>query len=156
MHRHRVEGNAPMPKYLIVDDSKYQRYIIELCLNTYGTCEQAEDGEQAVALFQKALDQGEPYDLIVLDILMPVMDGHEALNHINALQDERGFAPEQRVKVVMLSSLDDPQNMMRAQFEEGALAYVTKPFEDQTLIEVLRNLDLIPNPLQLDEEDDAQ
>ncbi len=144
-----------MLKTLIVDDSKYQRYIIELCLAPFCVCDQAGDGEEAVLLFERALQETAPYDLVVLDILMPVMDGHKALQHINALQ-ERAHIPEgRRSKVIMLSSLDDPHNMMRAQFEEGAHAYVTKPFEDETLIEALRNLDLIENPLKLDADEPA-
>jgi len=138
-----------MLNFLIVDDSKYQRYIIELCLQQFGRCDQAEDGRQALELFQKTLESGKPYDLVVLDILMPEMDGHQALKKIMELQQDR----DQRCKVVMLSSLDDPQNMMQAQLEEGADAYITKPFEDDTLIETLRNLELIENPLEIDDED---
>ena len=132
---------------LIVDDSKYQRYIIELCLAQYAQCSQAEDGEQALALFGAALRQGQPFDVVVLDILMPVLDGHAALRGMGLLQQQLGVPPEKRAKIIMLSSLDDPKNMMQAQFEEGAHAYLTKPFEDEVLVETLRNLDLIPNPL---------
>jgi two-component system chemotaxis response regulator CheY len=53
----------------------------------------------------------------------------------------------------MLSSLDDPVNMMRAQFESGAQAFVTKPFSPQTLIEALASLGLAENPLSGEEED---
>lgn len=146
---HTIKGAFAMLNFLIVDDSKYQRYIIELCLKEFGHCDQAEDGRQALKLFADALQAERPYDLVVLDILMPEMDGHAALKRINALQADR----EPRSKVVMLSSLDDPQNMMQAQFEEGADAYITKPFEDETLIEVLRSLELIENPLESDIED---
>jgi two-component system, chemotaxis family, chemotaxis protein CheY len=142
-----------MLKTLIVDDSKYQRYIIELCLAAYCACDQAGDGEEAVLLFERALQEEAPYDLVILDILMPVMDGHAALQGINALHEQFQIPEERRCKVIMLSSLDDPQNMMRAQLEEGAHAYVTKPFEDETLIEALRNLDLLENPLENGEDD---
>lgn len=140
-----------MPSFLIVDDSKYQRYIIELCLSQFGPCDEAADGLEAVELFRQAKEKGQPYDLVVLDILMPELDGHATLKRINELQQGQ----EERSKVVMLSSLDDPQNMMQAQFEEGADAYITKPFEDETLIEVLRSLELLPNPLLNDEDLEA-
>lgn len=140
-----------MPNFLIVDDSKFQRYIIELCLSRFGSCDQAENGQQAVELFENALEQGQPYDLVVLDILMPEMDGHAALKQIIELQQDRD--EDRRSKVLMVSSLDDPQNMMQAQFDEGADAYITKPFEDETLIEALRNLEIIPNPLESDTEE---
>lgn len=140
-----------MLRCLIVDDSKYQRYIIELCLNDYCSCDQAADGGEAVTSFKEALAGNRPYDLVVLDILMPDVDGHEALRRIRNLESEHGRA--EKAKVVMLSSLDDPQNMMQAQIEEGADAYLTKPFEDETLVETLRNLDLLNNPLEEDEDD---
>ncbi len=140
-----------MLKTLVVDDSKYQRYIIELALTEYCKCEQAADGDEAVILFERALQKDSPYNLVVLDILMPNMDGHKTLRRMNNLQKQYGLSEERCCKVVMLSSLDDPKNMMRAQFEEGAHAYITKPFEDEVLIETLRNLDLIDNPLDEDD-----
>ena len=52
-------------------------------------------------------------------------------------------------------SLDDPANMLRAQFDSGAQAYVTKPFQAQTLLEALATLGLTPNALG-DSLDDAE
>lgn len=139
-------------KILIVDDSKYQRYLIGLTLAKFGQCDQAADGEEGVALFAAALDADAPYDLVLMDILMPRMDGHAALTRITAMQNERGLPKERRCKSIMLSSLDDPDNMMRAQFEAGAQAYLTKPFEESTLVEALASIGLIDSPMDLDEE----
>lgn len=141
-----------MLRCLIVDDSKYQRFIIELCLANFGKCDHAADGAEALALFESAVVKGHPYQLVVLDILMPGVDGHTALERLRTLEKVHGIA--EGAKIVMLSSLDDPRNMMQAQFQGGADAYLTKPFEDKTLIEILRNLDLIENPLEDDIEED--
>ena len=81
---------------------------------------------------------------------MPVLSGHDALIGIRRLETEAGIGPERRTPAVMLSSLDDPANMMRAQFESGAQAYVTKPFEAKTLLEALGSLGLTDNPLSDD------
>ena len=134
-------------RILIVDDSKYQRQLVANCLREVGTCDEAEDGRQAVLLFATALKTGKHYDLVVMDILMPEVDGHKALETIVAMQHEAGLAPEQRSKSIMLSSLDDPKNMMQAQFQSGADIYITKPFEADTLLEALTSLDLLTNPL---------
>lgn len=139
-----------MLKILIVDDSMYQRTIIQAALDDYGECTQARDGKEAVDKYIKSLDQGKPFDLVVMDILMPVMDGHDALKKIVELQKERGISEEDMSKAIMLSSLDDPQNMMRAQFETGAQVYVTKPFEEEVLVETLMSLELIENPIEAD------
>lgn len=143
-----------MPRVLIVDDSRYQRYLIVQALEGLFAPDQAADGREAVTLYAAALEAGAPYDLVVMDILMPVLNGHEALASIRRLEAERGVADSARVPAVMLSSLDDPGNMLRAQFESGAQAYVTKPFTPATLHEALISLGLLENPVSdaLDEE----
>ena len=79
-----------MPRILIVDDSRYQRNLVEKALHDVGRCEQADNGAMAVRLFQEALHQGESYDLVVMDILMPVMDGHRALSWIRRMEQQAG------------------------------------------------------------------
>lgn len=134
-----------MPRILIVDDSRYQRHLVEKALEGVGRCEQAEDGAVAVRLFQQALHRGEPYDLVIMDILMPTMDGHRALAWMRRMEEQAGVSRPTRV--IMLSSLDDPYNMMQAQFEEGAGAYLTKPFDPADMLEALRALEIADNPL---------
>ncbi len=138
-----------MPRILIVDDSRYQRHLVEKALADVGRCEQAEDGAQAVRLFQQALHRGEPYDLVIMDILMPAMDGHRALAWMRRMEAQAGVLRPTRV--IMLSSLDDPQNMMQAQFEEGAGVYLTKPFDPADMLAALRALEFAKNPLDADE-----
>lgn len=136
-----------MPRALIVDDSRYQRHLIIQVLADLFTIEEAADGRQALVLFQAALEAGQPFDLVVMDILMPELSGHDALAGIRRLEEAAGIPEERRTPAVMLSSLDDPANMLRAQFESGAQAYVTKPFTPQTLLEALASLSLADNPL---------
>ena len=136
-----------MPRALIVDDSRYQRHLILQALAGLFEIEEAEDGQQAIDLFTAARDAGRPFDLVVMDILMPVLDGHEALAGIRRLESQAGVAEDGRTLAIMLSSLDDPANMLRAQFDSGAQAYVTKPFQAQTLLEALATLGLTHNAL---------
>jgi len=140
-----------MPRVLIVDDSRYQRHLISQALGQAFSPDQAADGREALALFAAALDIGAPYDLVVMDILMPELNGHEALAAIRRLEAEHGVAPDKVVPAVMLSSLDDPGNMLRAQFDSGAQAYVTKPFTPGTLLEALMTLGLVENPFGEDD-----
>ena len=145
-----------MPRVLIVDDSRYQRHLISQALGEAFATDQAADGREAVALFTAALEAGAPYDLVVMDILMPELNGHDALAAIRRLEVDRGLPSERRVAAVMLSSLDDPANMMRAQYDSGAQAYVTKPFTPTTLLEALTSLGLRENPLTEDAADGAE
>ena len=136
-----------MPRALIVDDSRYQRFLIIQALEGLFSPEEAADGREAMALFEDALRRGEPFALIVMDILMPVLSGHDALAGIRRLENQYGVEAGKRTPAVMLSSLDDPANMLRAQFESGAQAFVTKPFTPRNLLEALASLGLVENPL---------
>lgn len=49
------------------------------------------DGREAVTAFTEALDAGEPFDLICLDVMMPEMDGHTALASIRRIESEHGI-----------------------------------------------------------------
>ena len=80
-----------MPRVLIVDDSSYQRYLIAKALEGIFSPDQAADGREAVALYLAALEAGTPYDLVVMDILMPELNGHDALASIRRLEVERGL-----------------------------------------------------------------
>ena len=143
-----------MPRALIVDDSRYQRFLIIQALEGLFTPEEAADGREAMALFEEALRRGKPFELVVMDILMPVLSGHDALAGIRRLENQYGVDAGKRTPAVMLSSLDDPANMLRAQFESGAQAFVTKPFTPQNLLEALASLGLGENPLDDDTDEE--
>lgn len=136
-----------MPRALIVDDSRYQRHLIIQALDGLFDAAEAADGQEALDLFTLARKNGAPFDLVVMDILMPVLNGHDALAAIRRLEADAGLDDDAHTPAIMLSSLDDPANMLRAQFESGAQAYVTKPFSPQTLLEALASLGLVDSPL---------
>ena len=132
-----------MLKILLVDDSKSAQLKIQSILSRYGKCDQAYNGKEAVDCFKASLETNSIYDLIVMDVVMPEMDGFEASKEIMMIQEKTNIPQDNRAKIVMLTSKNDPANMMKAHFEIGVATYITKPFEDKTLIEVLRNLSLI-------------
>jgi two-component system chemotaxis response regulator CheY len=135
-----------MLRILIVEDSEFQRLHLKKILSGYGVCDQAENGDQAVEMARQALASGKFYDLIVMDILMPGTDGHAALKKIVEMQFSAGIDQDKKAKVIMLSSLSDPENILTAQFDEGADIYITKPYEPEIVVESLANLNLIDNP----------
>jgi len=100
------------------------------------------ESNQEVA-FKDALKQGDPYDLICLDIMMPQMDGHQALEAIRQIESEHGISGGlDSVKVIMTTVLDDPKNVMKS-FREGCEGYVVKPIEKQKLLDEIGKLGLI-------------
>ena len=133
---------------LVVDDSRSARALLQSMLSSYGQCDLAVDGQEAVSRFQAALDLDRPYDVIFMDIHMPDMDGIKATQKI--LDIQFSFGREARTKVVMLSQIRDKETMLRSQIQIGADMYLTKPLEERTLHEALVNLELMDLPLDID------
>lgn len=139
-----------MLNVLLVDDSDSLRYILKAFLKEIAHCDEAVNGREAVTMVRESLESGKGYDLILMDIMMPDVDGLDATRRINTLLDEENVQPDCRPKIVMLTCLNDSKHMLEAQYECGAAAYITKPFERDILFETIKNLDLIDNPLTHD------
>lgn len=117
-------------KILVCDDEKNLRKAIRLILEKDYDLVFAEDGEDALQQFTN----GRPFDLVLLDIKMPKKDGLEVLTELMAVQ------PPPRV--LMLTAYQSLELAQRAT-KSGAVDYVTKPFERQTLLKAVdRALDL--------------
>ena len=103
-------------KALIVDDDFYSRNMIHEILRPVAHCDIAVNGEEAIEAFRRGLLQGEPYDLICLDLLMPELDGQQALREIRAIEREFDVAPQAESKVVVTTMLDDEKETHDAFF----------------------------------------
>jgi DNA-binding NtrC family response regulator len=113
-------------KILLVDDEPgMQRYIRTLLeLDNYKV-ETASTGEEALDRLQKGLQP----DLVLLDVLMPGIDGLETLARIRQLQPN--------TKVVMLSCVSDTRKVVQA-IRQGAFDYLTKPFQKRDLDSIIQ------------------
>jgi two-component system chemotaxis response regulator CheY len=129
-------------KILIADDDFSSRRIMKAFLEDYGTIDMTVDGEETLFAFKTALKEGEPYDLICLDIMMPKVDGQEVLKQIRTAEQEKGILGKKAVKVVMTTALDDPQNVMES-FKSDATGYITKPFDEEDFLQTLKELKIL-------------
>ena len=129
-------------KYLIVEDDFAGRRLLQRYLSDYGQCDIAVDGKEAVEAFRQALEENEPYDLICLDIMMPNMDGRDALKAIRQIENERGIRGLDGVKVIMTTALGDSKNVVGS-FREGCEAYIVKPIEKKKFLGEMEKLGLI-------------
>ncbi|MCB9685124.1 MAG: response regulator [Alphaproteobacteria bacterium] len=113
-------------RILVVDDNEANNDLLRRHLERLGhRVTQADDGEYALELLASAptgRDSDRPFDLVLLDIVMPGMDGIEVLRAIK--RDERW----RDLPVLMISSLDELGAVARC-IELGAADYLTKPFE---------------------------
>ena len=129
-------------KILLAEDDFVTRKFMVNFLSKYGECDVTVDGMEAVDAFMMALEDGEPYDLICLDIMMPVMDGYQALMGIRNLEKERNIPKEKAVNVIMTTALNEEKNVKMA-FELGCTIYSGKPIDQGRFEHALKKLDLI-------------
>ena len=111
-------------------------------LEKYGECDITVDGEEAVDAFIMALEDGEPYDLVCLDVMMPVIDGYQALKAIRDIEKDHGIAGDDRVKIIMTTALNEERNVKKA-FEMGCTVYCGKPIDVEKFQMILKKLELI-------------
>jgi two-component system chemotaxis response regulator CheY len=130
-------------RVLIAEDDTASRLYLKEVILPYALVREAATGIEAVEAFKQSLEDDAPFDLILLDIVMPEMDGLRALETIRGIEKERGMSGDNAVKVLMISSLDDPKNMNRAFFQGQALDFISKPVTREELLDVLAKFGLI-------------
>ncbi len=129
-------------KTLIVEDDFTSRLLLQGILKSYGDVHIAVNGQEAVEAARIVLDADEPYQLICMDVVMPNMDGQEALRLIRAQEEARGILPTHVAKILMTTALVDTKNVVTA-YHSLCDAYLYKPIQKARLLEELRRLDLI-------------
>ena len=129
---------------LVVEDDFGSRRVMQKLLEPYGDVDVVVDGEEAVDAFKFAWEEAKPYDIIFMDIMMPKMDGHEALKRLRELEREMGVRSANEAKVIMTSVLEDPKNVIEAYYGGSATSYLIKPIEREKLEDELARLGAIP------------
>lgn len=129
-------------RILIAEDDFASRKFMLRFLSKYGECDVTVDGMEAVDAFLMALDANEGYDLVCLDIMMPALDGYQALKAIRDIEKERGITEENAAKIIMTTALNEGRNVTKA-FELGCVAYAGKPIDQDKFENVLKKLELI-------------
>jgi two-component system chemotaxis response regulator CheY len=135
-----------MTKVLIVeDDFMCRQLLVELLKKHFETIHIAVNGREAVDAFVGSIDEQQPYDLICLDIMMPEMDGHAALQKIRSIEQQRGIGGSNLVKVLMTTALDNPKDIMNAFVKGSCEGYLLKPLDPEKLYDYLKNFGFYKN-----------
>jgi two-component system, sensor histidine kinase and response regulator len=121
-------------KILVVDDNAVNRLILREELQNWGCqVEEAVGGEVALSMLRQAVIAGHPYDIALIDMLMPEMDGESLGRQI------KGDINLWTTTMVMLTSLSESDGAARAQ-EIGFAAWLTKPVKRSQLLRCLVSL----------------
>ena len=128
---------------LIVEDDFVSRKIMQKILSTYGECDIAVNGGEAIEAFKLAWKESRPYDLICMDIMMPVVDGRKALREIRRLEQDFGLSSDEAVKVIMTTALSDKKEVVDAFYKGAVASYFIKPIDVNEFINELKLLGLL-------------
>lgn len=118
----------PGPTILIVEDDEVTAYMLEFLLHREGyTVTKAMDGKQAYQL----IDNSKPFDIVLLDIMVPYINGFELISHIRALPAWN------KTPVLMLSGKSQEKDIIKA-LDSGATDYIVKPFQPGEVLARIR------------------
>jgi len=116
-------------RILIVDDSKYMRYVIHAIVTAegYEVVGEASDGQMGIEYY----DALRP-DVVFMDVTMPILSGFDSLKGIRAIDSK---------SIVIMCSAMGQQWIIRDSILEGAFDYVTKPFKPEKILYLLKRLE---------------
>ena len=122
-------------RILVAEDGADNRLLLEHYLRDEPVeLRIAQNGQEAL----DAVQQGEQFDLILMDIDMPVMDGYTATRRIRAWQQSQGLQSQALAAPIIALSADAMREAVRASMEAGCVAHLAKPMDKETLLNAIR------------------
>jgi CheY-like chemotaxis protein len=136
-----VQDSSAKPRVLVVDDNKINLNLLKSFLSRkrkYAGVGSAENGQQAVDLFISNAEQAKPYDIVFMDISMPIMNGFEATREIRAWEKKQKTTAGSGTLIIALTGLAGSRDQAEA-FDAGIDVYLTKPVSFKSVAELLDN-----------------
>ncbi len=127
---------------LLVEDDAASRLLLQTFLSRYGDCDVASNGREAVDAFRVALERGQGYELVCMDVMMPEMNGREAVRQIRALENAANSLPKRGTKIIMTTAINDAQEVFRC-FQESCDTYLLKPIDLTRLHSHMKSYQLV-------------
>ncbi|MCP4756638.1 MAG: response regulator [Proteobacteria bacterium] len=128
---------------MIVDDNLMNRTSMEKIMKEMGKTHTFSDGLKAIKFFGLRIQTMKPIDLILLDIVMPAIDGLRMLNRIRQIEKASNVAIEKQVKIVMVTSHANKELVVNC-LMAGCDSYIVKPFTKEVMLKKLKELELDP------------
>lgn len=131
----KIPGNEPSPslKILLADDMPMNVELAVKLLTRRGhNVVAVEDGQQAVEQFKS-----EPFDVILMDVQMPVVDGLQATRMIRKHEAEQ--PTPSHIPIIAMTANDDPDDRRECK-EAGMDGFITKPIDIKTIVGTIREI----------------
>jgi two-component system, chemotaxis family, chemotaxis protein CheY len=127
-------------KMLIAEDDDVARKVLRQLVKGYGSIDMVENGLKAVLAFSNALKDNEPYDVVWMDIMMPELDGQEAMMAMRL--EEKKFRHERKAHFIVSTALKPSREILK-ELKGLHDGYIVKPFKRQQIENVMIRLGLI-------------
>ncbi|MEM9189618.1 MAG: response regulator [Myxococcota bacterium] len=126
------------PRVLVVEDDAALLRLVSRLISEFADVEMASNGKEALEVVQATLAPGTPsFDLIVTDVMMPLMDG------LTLARELKADARLGRIPIIMLTAKNSSLDVIKG-INAGARTYLTKPFKQDELITKARKLLRLP------------
>jgi len=135
-------------KSLIVEDDFAARRLMQIYLAAYGECSIAINGVEAVNAVKLAIQEKQPYDLICLDIMMPIMDGMQALTEIREIEIENGIEDTNIAKVI-ITTAKSLSIKTTSTLKTGYESYLIKPIRKRELVDEIKKMGILKSKYQV-------
>ena len=136
-----VTGVAPQSRrdlrVLLVEDDFASRLLLHTFLMRFGECHVAVNGREAVEAVRAGFARGQRYDLICMDIMMPEMDGREAVRQVRAIEESHGILSTAGAKIIMTTTVSEIREVIQC-FKDLCDAYLLKPIDLGKLLEQMK------------------
>ena len=134
-------GGGPL-RVLLAEDDFSSRLLLQTFLARYGECHVVVNGREAVEAFRTALERKRRYDLVCMDIMMPEMDGAEAVRQVRAMEEAQGILSNYGAKIVMTTAVDDIRSVAKC-FQDLCDGYLVKPIDLAKLLGLMKSYQLV-------------
>ena len=125
-----------MWRILVVDDDFDNRKLLVEILKKHAECDLAANGQEACHAFAQSFDDEKPYDLMLLDVSMPQVDGLEVLDRIRTFEENQGIKLGSGIPIIMVTAF--PMNFTKS-FIKGCDDFIIKPVDASVLLEKIES-----------------
>lgn len=138
VQKNATDKKESILRTLIVDDDPEALTALAKILSPYGKTDTAEESVTAVNAYRQSVDNGEPYDVVFLD-MADDNEVHAILEQIRGIEADKGIHALDGVKIIMTAAPDNNRGSEKT-FKSGCEGYLKKPIDQKQLIKMLKTL----------------